>query len=1537
MNRTIQVRLVASTAQFQAAMGTAAAQTKALDRDMRQMAVNGDQSMRMLGKGMLVAGGLIAGGLALSVGKAMEFETQMRNVNSIAKMSEEQFAATSGQVLALSRKVPQSAATLAQGLYDIASSGFAGADGLKILEASAIAATAGMTSSDVAAKAITATLNAYGRNARDAGDISDVLFKTVEVGVITFEELASGMGDWIGMAAAAKVPVDEAAAAIAAMTLVGVPAAEAGTSLNRVLQSLISPSEALAEKLKDLGYESGAQALQADGLRGVMEKLRVATGGNIEQIQALFPEVRALRGVLALTANEGRNFGNTIDAITDKAKRAGAAKAAYAEQSKALSVQLDLAKSSATAFAIEVGNRMLPILTALAKEVAGVFDGFSGLPGPVITAGTALAGLSAVALVLGGSLLMLAPKLHAANVLLHGTSPAAMAASAALSKLWAAASGAGMLLVMAASADAAHSSLQKWTGMSADVDKLTASLSNINVEASFGRVVTDELGFSIEELGRRIASTSNQNWLEDIITPTTKADVKIRALDESLARLVEEGHLDQAQAMFRALAEEVRRNGGSVDDLEAQFVKFTPAARKAAAASDEVSAAAEEERRKIAELNEVLGNSTTAAEEMSEAQKMIQERIDGVNKSIASFSDPINSYNAALEFNKEKAQEWADAQNEGLEKTKVSWEDYPGLVKEGLKGEALAANKEAAREWAEAQNEAIGKAKVTWEDYPGGVVPALTEIEIELDKNQKAFDNWSGNLVTLVQKGYGALAMELAAKGPEYAGLVQQFVDAPDAELARIAPKWVGAQRRATEDAAAEIIKGSLIQTEVARQGAQATVDTVAGVLDLLPDDVRRIAEEMGLEIDNATPGWRSRWDGLGSWARRAMENTQREVPPLARGAAEGANREVQASHPTWYQSWADRYRTSYGQVLAMRRDVPPIAGDTGWAMNTLLGEALPPFRDTVGGYTGALEHGVRVVSLAGGWEWRPGRMGLTRSADGNIIDFYAQGGFKEDHRAQIARAGDWRVWAEPETGGEAYIPLARSKKAQSVPIWLETGRRLGLDEESVYSLREAMAFHSGGMWNVPRRPDLDQWGHPIRPRGEATLDNAQRFAEELARRHMELPHHQVGSGLAGSTAGLNPEFLRRFNLYSDRVGGLRIVSGFRSRAQQERLYALYLSGRGNLAARPGTSKHERGLAIDHAPHSTPSMRQIARDFRLHYPVRGEPWHVEPFARGGILNPWVRDRGGPLMPGYTLNGSGRPERVVSELGDFSEATDQASRVGEAVLDALLSGVEFRAGGVPQTFAEVGGGIAQGMAGGLRAGVPDVWSAMSMFSETMPAKVKTQLGIESPSSVFHGYGHSVATGYANGIRAGIPAALAAYADLMRASGMVQAEDGTWVPRSFYAPRRLIHEDDPRFNWRTMGNRMRGIQDRRGYWYHEHADGRITNTHPRNLGAPMPPRFHSGGFVSSSLPTTTGLRLDERLLIAQVGEAVVPKQQVIPTPVSASASSGAPTVVNIQATYELHVEGEITDRTERKLRSMLDQNNRELARMVKAGVR
>lgn len=55
--------------------------------------------------------------------------------------------------------------------------------------------------------------------------------------------------------------------------------------------------------------------------------------------------------------------------------------------------------------------------------------------------------------------------------------------------------------------------------------------------------------------------------------------------------------------------------------------------------------------------------------------------------------------------------------------------------------------------------------------------------------------------------------------------------------------------------------------------------------------------------------------------------------------------------------------------------------------------------------------------------------------ADGGVVQYFANGGTSERHVAQVERAGAMRVWAEPETGGEAYIPLSPAKRGRSMEI----------------------------------------------------------------------------------------------------------------------------------------------------------------------------------------------------------------------------------------------------------------------------------------------------------------------------------------------------------------------------------------------------------------------------------------------------------------------------------------------------------------------
>jgi hypothetical protein len=77
----------------------------------------------------------------------------------------------------------------------------------------------------------------------------------------------------------------------------------------------------------------------------------------------------------------------------------------------------------------------------------------------------------------------------------------------------------------------------------------------------------------------------------------------------------------------------------------------------------------------------------------------------------------------------------------------------------------------------------------------------------------------------------------------------------------------------------------------------------------------------------------------------------------------------------------------------------------------------------------------------------------------GRVVKHFATGGL-ENHVAQIQRAGGpVRVWAEPETKAEAYIPYAQAKRPRSLAILARVAKDFG------YTLSMATdSFANGGL-----------------------------------------------------------------------------------------------------------------------------------------------------------------------------------------------------------------------------------------------------------------------------------------------------------------------------------------------------------------------------------------------------------------------------------------------------------------------------------------
>jgi len=306
----------------------------------------------------------ILGAAAVSGKLAIDFDRAMRNVNSIAQLPEKQLERLRKDVLGLAGPTAQAPQTLAEGLYDLVSSGFDAKESLVVLKNAARAATAGLTDAKTSTKVMAAVLNAYRLPASQAAKVSDELFQTVNLGVITFEELAQNIGDTLPFASSLGVSLTEVGAATATMTKQGLGAPETMTRIRNLLQTMIKPGEGLKKAFDRLGVSSGEQLIKQKGLQGALDALIGSTNGSKEAVAKLFPNIRALGGALALT---GKNSAAANKDLRGMQKAGGRTGKALEEQSKSMSYQWNKFLATVKVLAIELGTSFAPVM----KDVVG--------------------------------------------------------------------------------------------------------------------------------------------------------------------------------------------------------------------------------------------------------------------------------------------------------------------------------------------------------------------------------------------------------------------------------------------------------------------------------------------------------------------------------------------------------------------------------------------------------------------------------------------------------------------------------------------------------------------------------------------------------------------------------------------------------------------------------------------------------------------------------------------------------------------------------------------------------------------------------------------------------------------------------------------------------------------------------------------------------------------------------------------------------------------------------------------------------------
>lgn len=175
---------------------------------------------------------------------------------------------------------------------------------------------AGFADASTTIDALTSVLNAYGLSADNAGHIADEFILTQNLGKTTVAEMAQTIGGVIPIASAAGVSTEELMASIAALTKNGMKTPDAMTALKGAISGIIKPSEAAMKQLQEMGLSVdtlSAKHLNEVGLTGVLNEIKTATNGDTDAMAKLFPNVRALNAMLALTGPAGSTYTQALN------------------------------------------------------------------------------------------------------------------------------------------------------------------------------------------------------------------------------------------------------------------------------------------------------------------------------------------------------------------------------------------------------------------------------------------------------------------------------------------------------------------------------------------------------------------------------------------------------------------------------------------------------------------------------------------------------------------------------------------------------------------------------------------------------------------------------------------------------------------------------------------------------------------------------------------------------------------------------------------------------------------------------------------------------------------------------------------------------------------------------------------------------------------------------------------------------------------------------------------------------------------------
>jgi TP901 family phage tail tape measure protein len=307
-----------------------------------------------------------------SVRSALRFDQAFTRIGALTNTSADSLGQLREQVLALSGETAKSPTELADALYFLSSAGLSAAQVTEALDRTARAAAVGLGQSADIAKIVVNALNAYADSGLTATEVTDTLVAAVREGTAEPEEFASALGRILPIASKAGIEFDELVASLSSLSNIGLDVNEGVTAMRGLLQALEAPGTQAAKTMEAVGIsaEEMRRVLADRGLLAALRLLEQRTGGNIDVMRKIVPNIRALTGAFGLTQQEAAKVEQQFRAVQDAT---GSLDKAFKETAQSASFQVARALQDIRTQGQELGATVLP---ALADVLGVVSDHF---------------------------------------------------------------------------------------------------------------------------------------------------------------------------------------------------------------------------------------------------------------------------------------------------------------------------------------------------------------------------------------------------------------------------------------------------------------------------------------------------------------------------------------------------------------------------------------------------------------------------------------------------------------------------------------------------------------------------------------------------------------------------------------------------------------------------------------------------------------------------------------------------------------------------------------------------------------------------------------------------------------------------------------------------------------------------------------------------------------------------------------------------------------------------------------------------------